>query len=492
MAARRVARGSSIPKQLLKNRGAIECNLVFSLWKDPLLYEDYAPLINDDDLLSEDGKIYFKILCGVHDLGFDVIDNMAIASYLVDREKLREEFETRGGYYTVAEILDTIQTDNIDGYYDELIKSNMLIRLHQNGFNVIDSLTYYQSLNSEQLYDEVERLVDETCISNVDRMQAEDLSQGYASYIKQWDTGFMKGTPIGFNLLNDRLMGVHKKNLLLHMAHIGNGKTTSAILFYILPAIQNGENVCIIANEQDVSEFRQMILSTVVCHTLGSRIINRSKFIEGGYTAEQLDIMQQGQDWIASQPGNICMVETRDYSIGNVQKIIKKYSKQKYTLFIFDTLKPTVESTDRAWAEFSEVAKQLFLLAKKCDVAIVATAQLSSDSMSRRYLDLSCVGKSRAIAETATQVVMFRSVSKSELENNKIKAFAYEDVGVNYERKTREIPLDPEKDYVILFTPKNRFGSIGPPIIYERNMDYNTMKEVGYTHVDFDGYSRKG
>ena len=492
MAARKTSKSSSIPKQLLKNRGAIECNFVFSLWKDSSIYEDYEPLINPDtDLISEDGKFYFHILSGVHDLGFEVIDNMVVTSYLMDRETLKAEFDKRGGYRTVAEILDTIQTDNIDGYYDELVKSNMLINLHKYGFDVLDHIDHYQALNSEQLYDELEFFLNDTCSTNSDILQAEDLSSGYGPYIDQWDTGFMRGIKVGYEILNDRLMGVHKKNLLLHMAHIGNGKTTSAIQFYIMPAIQEGENVCIIANEQDISEFRQMILSTIVCGIFGSRDIDRSKFLKGGFNSQQRQLMVEAQQWLAQQPGKISMVETRDYSIKNVQKIVKKYSKKGYSLIIFDTLKPTVESTEKAWAEFSEVAKQLFLLAKKCDVAIVATAQLSSDSMSRRYLDLSCVGKSRAIAETATQVVMFRSVSKTEIEQGKIKAFTYiEDDG--YEKKTNEVPLSVDRDYIVLFTPKNRFGSIGPPLIYERDMDYNSFVEIGYTNVEYDGYSKRG
>ena len=494
MSARKTARDSSIPKQLLKNRGAIECNFVFSLWKDSSLYEDYEPLIDPDtDLISEDGKFYYNVLHGAYDLGFDVMDNMVITSYLMDRASVKTEFDKRGGYRTVAEILDTIQTDNIDGYYDELVKSNMLINLHRYGFNVLDNLEHYQSLNSEQIYDEIEFFLADTCVANVEKLQAENLSEGYEPYIQQWDTGFMRGIRVGYDILDDRLMGVHKKNLLLHMAHIGNGKTTSAIQFYILPAIEEGENVCIIANEQDVSEFRQMILSTIVCGKFNYRGIDRAKFLQGGFNEEQRAMMNRAQNWLLSQPGKISMVETRDYSIKNVQKIVKKYSKKNYSLIIFDTLKPTVESTDKAWAEFSEVAKQLFLLAKKCDVAIVATAQLSSDSMSRRYLDLSCVGKSRAIAETATQVVMFRSVSQKEIDEGKIKAFIYEETPPDtYEKRMREIPLSSDKEYIVLFTPKNRFGSIGPPLIYERNMDYNYFHEIGYTNVEYDGYSKRG
>ena len=490
MATGKTIRDSSIPEQLVANRGAVECNFVFSLWKDPALFDDYQNLVTEKDLLSIDGIFYYKLMCAVRSLNYEIIDDMAITSYLAERDAFRKGFEERGGYRTVIEILDTINPDNIEGYYDDLVKSNMLIGLHKNGFNVLGNLEHYQSLTSSEVYDEFEYLLNDICVSNIEKMNDEDLSHGYGKYIEQWDTGFMKGVPVGFPLLDKRLMGVHKKNLLLHMAHIGNGKTTSAILFYIIPAIQNGVNVCIIANEQDISEFRQMLLSTVVCCVLGYTGITRSKFIEGGYTPEQRAQMRHGEEWLAAQPGNVNMIETRDYSIGNVKKIVKKFSKRAYSLFIFDTLKPTVESSERAWAEFSEVAKQLFLLAKKCDVAIVATAQLSSESMNRRYLDLSCVGKSRAIAETATQVVMFRSVSRSEIENGKVSAFRYESDGM-YERKTIDIKLDPNDDYVVLFTPKNRFGSIGPPIIYRRNMDYNSMEEIGFTNVDFDGYVRR-
>ena len=485
---------ANFPDQLIGNRGAIECNFVFSLWKDPLLYDDYRPLINGDrDLISEDGKFYFQILDGIKGLGYEVADHMAVTSYLLDRKEINKEFEKRGGYATVLEILEAIRPDNVEGYYDELIKSNMLIQLYKHGFNVLDNLDHYQSLTSTEVHDELEHFLDETCASNVEKLQAENLSEDYSRYIKQWDEGYMKGSPVGFPLIEQRLMGVHKKNLLLHMAHIGNGKTTSAILFYIIPSIQNGDDVCIIANEQDISEFRQMILSTVVCNILKHRHINRSKFLEGGFTQDQIKVMEEGQQWLEQQPGKIYMVETHDYSIGTVKKIVKKFSKKHCSLFIFDTLKPTVESSEKAWAEFSEVAKQLFLLAKKCDVAIIATAQLSADSMSRRYLDLSCVGKSRAIAETATQVVMFRSVTKSEIENNKITAFRVQkSVGEEYENKTINVSLDPDKDYIVLFTPKNRFGSIGPPIIYERNMDYNFLDEIGFTNVDYDGFTSRG
>ena len=123
-------------------------------------------------------------------------------------------------------------------------------------------------------------------------------------------------------------------------------------------------------------------------------------------------------------------------------------------------------------------------------MAIVATAQLSAESMSRKFLDLSCIGKSKAIAETATQVVMFRSLTREEKEGG-ITAYQFQKGSDGkYMKERKEIALDPDKDYVVLFTPKNRFGDVNPQIIYERNMSFNTMNEVGFTEISFDGFGR--
>ena len=317
------------------------------------------------------------------------------------------------------------------------------------------------------------------------------MTKGYDEYIDSWDKGTMMGYPIGYPILNYRLAGIHKKNLLLHLAHIGNGKTTSSLLFYVLPAIEHGENVCIIANEQGVEEFRQMIISTVLFNKIRYTKINRQRFIRGGFSSDDRNEIKKAQEWLENAGGKIIYIETSDYSIANVKKIVRKYSKLGVGLFLFDTLKPEYESSDRAWAEFSEVAKELFKIAKKDDVAIVATAQLSAESNSRRFLDLSCIGKSRAIAETATQVVMFRSLSDDEKESLSVYNLHRDSQTNKFTNMRDPVTLDINKDYIVLFTPKNRFGDTSPQIVYERNMAWNSLREIGLTNIRYDGFGTK-
>ena len=477
------------PKELTLKREAIECNFIFALYKDPTLMDDYKNIVNGTDILTEDGMFYYGLAQQLYRAGYQAFDNISLYSFLEDKKTLKSGFEDRGGYRSITEITSLINTDNVGIYYDELIKNNMFLRLYDSGFNVVDNLEKLNQMSSSEVYDYYDFQLNNICVGKIEKIKAENLSEGYESYIKEWDEGKSVGYKIGFPLLNYRLAGVHKKNLLLHLGHIGNGKTTTAILFYILPVIESGENVCIIGNEQGVDEFRQMILASVLFNKVGYFGMNRQKFITGRFTEENRTAMQEAIEWLENCKGKIQFIEMTDYSINNVKKIVKKYSKLGTGMFVFDTLKPELESSDKAWAEFSEVAKELFLLAKKEDVAIVATAQLSSESMARRYLDLSCIGKSRAIAETATQVVCFRTLTNEE--KQKLKPYQHQkNEDGKYSKVRKVIDLDETKDYIVLFTPKNRFGDTQPQLVYERNMSFNTLKEIGYVEIQYDGFKR--
>ena len=469
-----------IPKELLEKRQVLECNFVLSLYKDMSLMNDYGNIVNGEDLITEDGQFYYGILQGLKKAGFNSADNMSIYTYLEDKKTLKDGWERRGGSATVKEITNLLSLNNIDAYYDDLVKNNLLIRLHQSGFNVLSKLDKFNEMNSNEVYAYYEYQLSNIAVGKIEKLHAEDLTEGYDEWIDEWDKGSSIGFKIGSAMLNYQLLGVHKKNLLLHLAGIGNGKTSSAIAWYILPAIET-QDVVIIANEQSVSEWRQMILATVLFNKIGKvEGFSRHKMMTGNFTKEQKDKMKEAAEWLEKQPGKIIFIETQDYSVVNIKKIMTRYSAVGCNYFIVDTLKPMDDSSDKAWGEFSEVAKELFVQAKKLDVAVVATCQLSPEALSRRYLDLTCIAKAKAIAETASQVVMFRSLTAEERE--KVKAY-------NYDGKIKKIvDLNEDKDYIMVFTPKNRFGQVNPQIIMERNMNFNTYKDIGWHECAYDQF----
>lgn len=472
-----------VPKELLENRNSIECNYIFCIYKDISILDDYPNIKNEDDIITEDGIFYYGLVQKLHESGYKTIDSISVYTFLEDKPAVRKRFEKFGGWSTVSEITSLLSVDNIKAYHDELVKNNLLIRLNESGFNVLKNLDNLKQMSYDEVYSYFEFQLSNIAVTKIDKFSAVDLTQGYDEYIDMWNEGSDVGYEVGSRWLHNRLMGIHKKNLLLHAAGIGWGKTSSAISWYILPAIEH-QDVTIIANEQGVSEWRQMILSTVLFNKVGNVAgFSRHKMIEGNYTEEQRKKMSEAAEWLAQQPGKINFIETQDYSVATIKKIISKYSALGCSLFIVDTLKPESDADKQAWGLLADVAKELFLLAKKKDIAVVATCQLSGDAMSRSFLDLTCVGKSKAIAETATQVVMFRPIKTDEIE--KI-------VGYKFDGKIRrEIKLDPAKQYIMVFTPKNRFGEVSPQIIMERNLNFNTYKDVCYYDCPYDEWRRK-
>ena len=480
------------PQELVHKRNVTESSFIFCLWKSPDIYGDYErELKADEDFITEEGKFYYSLGLSMYKLGYKSFDDITIYSYLEGKDIVRNKYERYGSTRTVDEMRRVLDINNIESYYDDLMKSNAILRLHKTGYNCIPEMTKFENMTYMQLEDYMEYKVNNIFLkSSINGMTITDLSDGYDKWIEEWDSGSGVGFPVGYPMLNYHLAGIHKKNLILHLASVGQGKTTSAILMYVIPTLEKGEQVCIIANEQGEEDFRQMILATVLFNKIKYRKMNRQKFLFGNFTDEDKKALKEASDWLGKYKGKLHYAHLNDYDTGNIKRIIKKYSKLGVGIFLLDTLKPLDDSSDKAWGNFSEVSKDIFMLAQKEDIAIIATAQLSGASASRRYLDLSCIGKSKAIAETAGQVIMFRPLKQSEKE--KLEVYTYmKNVDGKYTKAKKIIQLDVDKDYIVLFVPKNRYGQAGDlQIVYERNMSFNTMKELGYCHIEYDGFGK--
>lgn len=483
---------NNYPVEFTNNRQSVEGSFIFCLWKSPELYGDYVKIVDSDrDFLLPESRFYYTIGKEMSGLGYVNFDNNSVLTYLDGKNELLKIFNGFGGYETVESMKNILDIDNIDAYYDELAKSNMLVELYDSGFDLTKIAKKFNDMTSQQAYDYCDYIISDSTLKTVNTgLQIVDLASGYEEWVDKWDTGEGIGYKVGYPMLNYHLAGIHKKNLILHLAGIGQGKTTSAISTYVIPVLESGESICILANEQDEEQFRQMLLATVLFNKIGYFKMNRQKFLFGGFSKDDRIAINKAIDWLRQYEGQLHYGHLTDYRTESISRVIKKYSKIGVGIFLIDTLKPEDETSEKSWAEFSETSKELFLLSQKEDVAIIATAQLSGVSSSRKFLDLSCIGKSKAIAETAGQVIMFRPITQKEKETMQVYTYAKDTQG-KYMSVKNIIQLNPEKDYIVLFIAKNRYGKADVQIVYERNMDFNTMKELGYTNVEHDGFGGK-
>ena len=479
------------PKELIAKRNEIEGNFVMTLYKEPDLIDDYSNIINGEDILTDDGCFYYGLAQNMYKMGYKVFDNVSINTYLKDKAVLKDGFERRGGYKTIQDITSILDTDNIDANYDELVKNNLFLKLYDKKFPVLENINKLFEMSSEEVYDYFDYQLASIMSDKIEKNKVIDISKNNKKFIDEWNEGALVGYQVGLPMLNKRLLGVHKKNMLLHMAHSGKGKTTTAIVLYILPALKRGENVLVIANEQGQSEWRNMLIATVLFNEIGYRKMNRSGINEGHYSEEEYAQLTKASEWLEDEKrGKVLFQELNDYGIKRIKRTIKKYSKLGCGMVILDTLKPEQENSDKAWAEFNEIAKKAFGIAKKEDIALIATAQLTPESMSNYYLDLNNIGKAKGISETANQVVQFRFLFNDEKEKMKPYTFKKDDNG-KYSSVKELHDLDVNKSYIVFFTPKNRSGETTTQIVAEWNPSFLMMKQVGWISISPNGYKNR-
>ena len=481
---------NNIPKEIIENRNVIECNWIFSLYKDLSLVDDYKNVVNTEDIITEDGIFYYGLIQGLAKNGYQVADNMSIHEYLSNKKTVNKSFEERGGFSTVKKITDLISINNIDTYYEELVKNNLLIRLYNSGFNIMQNLDKFKDMSSEDIYNYYDYQLNNISVGKIEKIKVEDLSSGYEEWIKRADSAKNVGFRVGSSLMDYQLAGIHRGGLTLYLGGIGQGKSSSSVSLFILPAIEDGNDITILCNEQTADEYRSMIISTVLFSRIGNvRDMNRMSITLGNFDDYKRQKLREAADWIEKQPGKIRFVELQNYDITSVRKIIKQQSKLGCSYFFFDVLKNVEDASEKAWAELSDVAKKLFGLAKKENVAIIASAQLASDSMNRKYLDLMSVGKSRAISECATTVIGFRPIMNNEID--KIKPWKYQKNKDGSNKKIKEVyDLDADKHYIMQFIMKNRCGDTTTQIVQEFNQSFNTIRDVGYFKASYDDFKR--
>lgn len=476
---------NNIPEKLMRDRDIVEANFVFSLYQEPERIGEFKHIVNSVDIITKDAVFYYGLLQAMMDAGYMEITDHSISTYVESRPTVKKRYEKYGGWESIQEAIDALDPENFEKFYDDLVKENLMLRLYEKNFPILQDYEKLANLDAEGVYDYYSYILSETSVGKIEKIKIEDLSLGNDEWIKKIDGGILRGFPIDSPILNYMLAGIHPDNLTLHIAGIGQGKTTTAILLYVFSVIKHSD-VTIISNEQGSDEFRAMLMSATLFNKIkGVKKMSRQKFVTGGFTPENLAQIHEASEWLEKQPGHVKFVEMQDYDVKNIKKVIMKQSKLGCNLFIVDTIKPVNEMDERAWAQFSEVAKTLFLLAKQTHTAIICTAQASAESLGRKYMDLSSIAKSKAIAETATQVIGFRPLFPDEVEKVKPYNWRAEEGNPGAEKIKTTVDLDPDKHYVIFYIMKNRFGPTLPQVVCEFDQAFCRLKEIGYYISDY-------
>ena len=147
------------PEELLEGRITVEGNVCASIFKDPLLLDENK--LEPSDFLTKDGRFYFGLAKSLRKSGLVVFDEVGILSN--SSENVIERFEDLGGFDTIENMTGIISLQNWDTFSDTLNRENIILKLYNNGFNLLKEVEYkdkkvipiklFRKMTSEQVLD---------------------------------------------------------------------------------------------------------------------------------------------------------------------------------------------------------------------------------------------------------------------------------------------------------------------------------------------------
>ncbi len=477
------------PAELMEGREMAEGAFVFGLWKSPELFSDYNKVNENGDctLITPDGRFFFDLGKQLARQGFKSINHAEVEAFLEGRPKIRKKFDEWGGMQTVEEMRSVINSNNVEANFNLVTKLNLLMRLHDKGFNVIQNIGKLKHMSAQEIYDYYDNQLTSISVkadfdSEIETLELDE------TFISECDTGSAKGIDYGkvCHILNYLTLGLPLGELFMVAGHSGTGKSSFVFESMILPLTLSEVKCAVISNEMRASAFKHLLLAHILTQDLNYWELTRKKIKQGGFTAEQHEMLKKAVAISREKYSNIKFVKLFDNDVGKIKHYMRKLAKDGCQVIFYDTMKSDDEINEAMWQQLLVQSRKLFQLASKENVCLIASYQLALHTLNKRFLDASCLSNAKQIKEVFSEMVYLRHLWDDEYtgEPHDVKPyFTRQDESGKSERIHEQIVLDPEKQYVIAFLDKTRNDRIGRTLLYEFDGDYNIWKELGYCTV---------
>jgi replicative DNA helicase len=478
-------------KQVQEYKLACEANIVAILYVNPELYFTYDKL-NIKSFSNNTWRVYFAI-------GYDIVvkegkkslDDITVGLYLEKHPKLKQKYDEYGGYDTIDKSKEYVNIENIGGYINELNKWNAVLQLLARRFPVHDKIKQFVDMNAESIYDLYEAQLNHVFVNVEGDVQSYNLCEDIHELLEKLDKGENVGMPL-YNspILNKEIGGNLEGHITMLGALSGAGKTTLTIELLLPQILHYNEKVCIMINEEDVSKWRKELIIWVA-NNIFKKELKKYILRDGGFNAEQWELLKQCADWIEEKKENrnITIIPFPKYTAKLAIKTIKKYSSLGCKWFVLDTMKVSSDAkSDLQWQEMTRDSVEIYDAIKPAgrNVHIWITYQLGKAATTKRYYTNDAIGIAKNIVDVASTNLMIRKPFDDEYEDEKNELKCYRLEGKN---KLTKIPfkLDKNKHYTIIFITKNRFGSTNEfQIVAENDLAKNVYKEIGIVKIPLD------
>lgn len=496
---------SKYDKRLLYRRNETEGNVIACLLKDLTLLDDVK--LDQFDFITSDGRFYFTLLNMLRTKGFNSVDEATIRSNV--KENIIEKFDEKGGMEPLIHMTNVINVANFDAYMEELHKSNLLLRLYLDGFNMFEEISVgsknvvpfdlFQKMTAQQVIDFYD-----SRLASMDAGESADIiEEEFVSFDSDWVDGLKKGgdsgVPFdkcgldingedinGLGFLSNQTIGLHPGYLTYIAGFSSTGKSTLMVNIF-MALLYRGEKIVIVSNEEQIQNFKVKFIMWILTRYFRVYSLTKGKLEAGDFTDEQKVQVHEAQEyWNKHYGKSVYFVSTNTADIQIVKKKVREaHLRWGFSVFAYDTFKLqdasfTGERQDLALIRDS---RELATLARKYKMVGICSVQLAERYKGVLTLTATQLSNSKQIKEIANQMFMIRSVYPEELDpESKYYCRPFRTVREYGKWIEQPYDIDPTQTYIILFVEKNRNGedtpSNGIGYLLKFEGRYSTFKEV--------------
>lgn len=481
-----------------------EHNFVFSLWKQPSLYAKYMKKLSEyKSFFSHKDAEFFYVL-GKHmfSAGFQTFDEASVLTFLSGNETAKQVFEEKGGYRTYDTASKILSTDNIDAYFNEVVKGSCILELQNIGIDISKDYAKLTQMSVDEMRAYYQFKLNNIFLEKGANTHVEDM------FITDDDLDFLNsGAQMGLSiastapLLNYEILGINR-GLTFVGGTINAGKTSFSVGVIVKGFLNSGIKTVLISNEQTIMEFKQLFLAMCVAEI--KEDIDRRRIKIGHYNTKEYEILQRAKALYNERYApNLKFAKIFDYSMEDVQTIITTMSARGYKGFIYDVFKAEDGTSGKVIEEMKEMSKELFKTSDACDAHTVATIQLGLSFSDVRFLHMGVISTSKHITEPATEVLLLRDMWEDECTGEKFDIkpynYMYDKNGQKMTDKATGEPIkrfftvsiDEYKQMKLLFLAKTRNTDRGTCLLYKFDGSINSWTEIGYCTPSYENRNKK-
>ena len=471
------------PPELLDKRITTEGNVIGLIYNDPLILDECN--LSSDDFLSTDGRFYYEVAREFRQNKINEFTEVAIMSHL--DAAVIDGFQDRGGFRAVEDLADKVSVKNKEAILDALAKCNIIIRLFESGFNLlqpikigkkdITPLEHFKKLDSNEILDwynvqltQMGGGYDVKLLEDADMEITDDFMDSLICGDEQGTSYDCAGVDIQgnsmsvFPRLSNSTLGF-VSGASHYIAGFSSSGKTAMLCSIILALVYRGEKVLIICNEQSSKTWKINMLTFILYKHFRYTSITKSDLMAGKLSEEDRKMLNKAREYLNQLiKGNVHFIQMASNDMNVVKTKIRFYALQfGYSVVVYDTFKisdTNFRNKDVAsWDHLVQASRDLDICAKQYDLIMLCSMQLAQSHKGALFLDSNMLSGAKGVVEQLDTLLCIRDVYKEELDPNSPHYCAPYEIVKNettgkYEK--RDFLCDPQHSWKMVFLSKSR------------------------------------